>query len=143
MHRPVEGKQCRELLPPCPINKASLQYAANLRGEILLRITDGKFVYKEYFPESTKAKKRVINSSLMEELLYKQLQLYQKQVENAKMSPATFAGYKKSLTGERMQHWHGMELHEVTPRSLARLDQQHGLHSQGHPQHADTAAVCI
>lgn len=110
-----EGKQCRELLPPCPINKGSLQYAANLRGEILRRIADGKFVYKEYFPESTRARKRAINSSLMEELLYKQLQLYQKQVENGKMSPATFAGYKKSLTGERMQRWHGMELHEVTP----------------------------
>jgi len=54
----------------------------------------------------------------MEELLYKQLQLYQKQVENGKMSPATFAGYKKSLTGERMQRWHGMELHEVTPALL-------------------------
>lgn len=113
-----EGKQCRELLPPCPINKSSIQYAANLRGEILRRIADGKFSYREYFPDSPKAKRKTINSSRMEDLLWKQLQLYQKQVENGKMSPSTFAGYKKSITGERMRRWHGMELHEVTPGLL-------------------------
>lgn len=113
-----EGKQCRELLPPCPITKASIQYAANLRGEILRRIADGNFNYKDYFPDSPKAQKKNINSSRMEDLLKKQLLLYQKQVENDKMSPSTFAGYKKSLHGERMQRWHGMELHEVTPGLL-------------------------
>lgn len=93
--------------------------AAGLKDTLLRRqIADGNFIYKEYFPGSSHAKKRTINSSLMDRLLHKQLQLYQKQVDNGKMSPATFGGHKKSLTGERMQRWHGMELHEVTPALL-------------------------
>ncbi|MOA20555.1 hypothetical protein D3C78_1410070 [compost metagenome] len=51
-----QGMQCRELLPPCPISKASIQYAANLRNEILRKIKDGTFAYPDYFPGSPKAK---------------------------------------------------------------------------------------
>ncbi|MCT9812458.1 site-specific integrase [Acidovorax sp. Be4] len=113
-----QGMQCRELLPPCPISKASIQYAANLRSEILRKIKDGTFAYPDYFPGSPKAKAPDPQSSLMQDMLDKQLKLYRKQVENGKMSPATFRGYAKSLTGERMRHWHGWKLHEVTPSAL-------------------------
>lgn len=112
------GMQCRELLPHCAVNKASLQYASNLRTEIKRKIAAGTFVYGDYFPESPKAKKPDPNSNLMQELLTKQLELYAKQVENGKMSPATFRGYGKSINGERMRQWHGRKLHEVTPSAL-------------------------
>lgn len=112
------AQQCRELLPPCPINKASIQYASNLRAEIKRKVTDGSFNYADYFPESPKAKKPSKQSALMEEMLQKQLELYQKQVANGKMSPATFRGYGKSITGERMREWHGHKLTEVTPSAL-------------------------
>ncbi|MBB6578128.1 integrase [Comamonas odontotermitis] len=112
------AQQCRELLPPCPINKASIHYASNLRAEIKRKVTDGSFIYAEYFPESPKAKKPSKQSALMEEMLQKQLELYEKQVANGKMSPATFRGYAKSITGERMREWHGHKLTDVTPSAL-------------------------
>lgn len=111
-------QQCRELLPPCPVNKASIQYASNLRAEIKRKVTDGSFIYAEYFPESPKAKKPSKQSALMEEMLQKQLELYEKQVANGKMSPATFRGYAKSITGERMREWRGHKLTDVTPSAL-------------------------
>lgn len=112
------AQQCRELLPPCPVNKASLQYASNLRAEIKRKVTDGSFIYADYFPESPRAKKPSKQSALMEEMLQKQLELYEKQVANGKMSPATFRGYAKSIMGERMREWHGHKLTEVTPSAL-------------------------
>ncbi|WP_448869637.1 Arm DNA-binding domain-containing protein, partial [Delftia acidovorans] len=66
------GQQCRELLPPGPVNKGSIQYAANLRAEIRRKITDGTFVYAEYFPGSAKARAPDPLSCLMEEMLVKQ-----------------------------------------------------------------------
>jgi len=112
------AKQCRELLPPCTINKASILYASNLRNEIRRKVANGSFDYKEHFPGSPNAKRKTIVTSMMETLLEKQLQLYQKQVDNGKMSPATFRGYAKSINGERMRHWHGWGLEEVTPSAL-------------------------
>lgn len=93
--------------------------AAGLKDTLLRRqIADGNFVYKEYVPESTHAKKYHLNTRLMEELLRKQLQLYQKQVANGKVSPAAFRGYAKSINEERMRHWHGWKLGAVTPSAL-------------------------
>lgn len=112
------GEQCRELMPEGPITKNAIQYAANLRNEIRRKIADGKFEYADYFPESPKAKRPAPGASLMEDMLEKQLALYQKQVLNGKMSKATCNGYAKSITGERMRHWHGWKLHEVTPSAL-------------------------
>nr|WP_082848110.1 site-specific integrase [Delftia sp. GW456-R20] len=112
------GQQCRELLPPSPVNKGSILYAANLRAEIRRKIKDGTFAYAEYFPDSAKAKAPDPHSCLMEELLGKQLELYRKQVENGQMSPATFRGYEKSITGERMRRWHSNKLREITPSAL-------------------------
>ncbi len=34
------------------------------------------------------------------------------------MSPATYVGYAKAITGERMRAWHGKKLREVTPSAL-------------------------
>lgn len=113
-----QGKQCRELLPPSLVNKSTLQYAANLRGEITRKIADGTFIYADYFPDSPKAKTAEHDSELMETMLQRQLDLYDKQVRNGKMSPATYRGYAKSITGERMRHWHGWKLRELTPSAL-------------------------
>lgn len=112
------GMQCRELLPHCAINKSSIQYASNLRAEIRRKIAAGTFVYADYFPDSPKAKNPEPNSNLMEKMLEQQLTLYSKQVENGKMSPSTFLGYCKSINGERMRHWHGHKLREITPSAL-------------------------
>ena len=114
----LQGKQCRELLPLCPVNKASIQYAANLRTEIQRKITEGTFVYADYFPDSQKARAPEPDSELMVELLEKQLTLYDKQVENGKMSPATRNGYKKSINSERMSHWHSWKIRSITPAAL-------------------------
>ena len=112
------GKECRELLPPCTINKASIQYADNLRREIKRKIADGSFEYSEYFPDSPRAKKVAPSAELMEDLLAKQLVVYERQVQNSQLSPSTYRGYYKSLTGERMRHWRGWKLRDVTPSAL-------------------------
>ena len=112
------GQQCRELLPPCPINKSTVLYAKNLRDEIRRKISDEKFVYADYFPDSPKAQQPEPDNDLMEVLLEKQLAVYQKQVDNRQLSPSTYAGYYKSLTGERMRYWHGWKLREVSPSAL-------------------------
>lgn len=57
------GQQCRELLPPCTINKAAITYAENLRNEIRRKIADGSFEYAAYFPESPKAQVQKKNSA--------------------------------------------------------------------------------
>lgn len=113
-----KGKQCRELLTPCNINKQAILYADNLRQEIKRKIADGSFEYATYFPDSPKAKLSAKAVCLMEDMLNNQLRLYDKQVANGQMSPSTYRGYKKSLTGERMRHWHGWKLAEVTPSAL-------------------------
>lgn len=86
--------------------------------KIRRKIADGTFEYADYFPESPKAKKSAATSTKMEDLLAMQLARYKKQVDNGKLSPSTYKGYYKSLTGERMQHWHGKDVEEVTPASL-------------------------
>lgn len=112
------GAQCRELLPPCAINKSSIQRAASLRDEVRRKIGDGTFDYAAYFPDSPKAKAQEADSTLMQFMLAEQLATYKKQVENSQMSPATYVGYAKAITGERMRAWHGKKLREVTPSAL-------------------------
>lgn len=111
-------QECRELLPACPITKASLLYAANLRAEIKRKVADGTFDYAAYFPDSPKAKEPAPDSALMEAMLLRQLETYERQVQNAQMSPATYRGYAKAITGERMRRWHGVKLKDVTPSAL-------------------------
>lgn len=113
-----QKQQCRELLPLGPINKSSIQYAANLRAEIKRKIADNTFVYADYFPDSPKARGPDKTSQLLQNKLHAQLDLYEKQVANGKMSPATYNGYAKAINSARMKHWHGKQLHEATPFAL-------------------------
>lgn len=113
-----EGQECRELLPPCPINKSSIQRATALREEIRRKIKEGTFDYATYFPDSPRAASPKKASSLMEALLTKQLETYERQVANSQMSPSTYGGYKKAITGERMRRWHGLQVREVSPSML-------------------------
>lgn len=43
---------------------------------------------------------------------------YERQVSNSKLSPSTYVGYKKAITGERMRRWHSLQVREVTPSML-------------------------
>lgn len=121
-----EHGECRELLPPGPVNKTSLQRAALLREEIRRKIKEGDFRYGDYFPDSPRAAAARGKSKNMEVLLQRQLEVYEHQVANGKMSPSTYAGYKKAITGARMREWHGVEAADVTPSMLrawiARMD---------------------
>lgn len=114
----LDGEQCRELLPPCPINKSSIQRAASLRDEIRRKIKERTFSYADYFPDSPRAAAPKKDSTLMERLLQAQLETYERQVANGQMSPATYNGYKKAINGARMRRWHGMQVREVTPSML-------------------------
>ena len=113
-----QGKQCRELLPPGPINKGNILYAANLRAEIRRKIDDGTFEYATYFPDSSRARAAQDRELTMEKLLDRQLSIYMRQVENGHMSKATYQGYRKSILSKRMQRWDGMHPAEVTPSLL-------------------------
>lgn len=111
-------QECRELLPPCPINKSSIQRAAILREEVRRKIGDGTFVYADYFPDSPRAKANPKDALLMEVLLQRQLETYEKQVQNGQMAKSSYRGYAKAITGERMRRWHGLTVREVAPSAL-------------------------
>lgn len=111
-------QECRELLPPCPINKSSIQRAAILREEVRRKIADGAFVYSDYFPDSPRAKANPKDAQLMEVLLARQLETYEKQVQNGQMAKSSYSGYAKAINGERMRRWHGLTVCEVAPSAL-------------------------
>lgn len=111
-------QECRELLPPTSINKSSIQRAAILREEVRRKIADGSFVYGDYFPESPRAKTNPKDAQLMEALLQRQLETYDKQVTNGQMAKSSYRGYAKAITGERMRRWHGLTVREVAPSAL-------------------------
>lgn len=113
-----EGQECRELLPACAINKSSIQRAASLRDEIRRKIAEASFSYGDYFPESPRAAAPSKSNPPMEVLLQKQLDTYARQVKNGQMSPSTYRGYEKAITGERMQRWHGLQVGDVLPSLL-------------------------
>lgn len=114
----LDGEQRRELLPPCPINKSSIQRAASLRDEIRRKIKDGTFDYVAYFPDSPRARAPKKDSTLMERLLQSQLETYERQVANSQLSPSTYGGYAKAINGARMKRWHGLQVGDVTPSML-------------------------
>jgi integrase len=111
-------QECRELLPPCPINKSSIQRAAILREEVRRKIADGAFVYSDYFPDSPRAKANPKDAQLMEVLLARQLETYEKQVQNGQMAKSSCSGYAKAINGERMRRWHGLTVREIAPSAL-------------------------
>jgi integrase len=112
-----KGVECRELLPPQNITQTALQLASGLRSEIQRKIAEDKFDYRDYFPDSPRASKFDAQSptALISELLEAQLSLYEKQVENGRMSPSTLAGYRKAILSERMGFWKGKTLKDATP----------------------------
>lgn len=111
-------QECRELLPPCPINKSSIQRAAILREEVRRKIGDRTFVYADYFPDSPRSKANPKDALLMEVLLQRQLETYERQVQNSQMAKSSYRGYAKAITGERMRRWHGLTVREVAPSAL-------------------------
>ena len=113
-----EGQECRELLPPGPVNKSTLLRAASLREEIKRKIVEGVFDYAAYFPESPKAQAPKKNSTLMETLLQGQLQIYQHQVAAGQLAQSSLDGYTKAINSAQMKHWHGRQVADVTPSML-------------------------
>lgn len=113
-----EGKECREMLPPGPINKSSIQRAAVLREDIRDKIKAGDFDYAAFFPDSPKAGVSRKNAELMRTLLQNQLETYERQVKNGQMSKSTYNGYAKVINGDRMRRWDNVQASEITPGML-------------------------
>ncbi|MBV7417951.1 site-specific integrase [Comamonas sp. CMM03] len=113
-----EGKECREMLPPGPINKSSIQRAAVLREDIRDKIKAGDFDYAAFFPDSPKAGVSRKNAGLMRTLLQNQLETYERQVKNGQMSKSTYNGYAKVINGDRMRRWDNVQASEITPGML-------------------------
>jgi integrase len=115
-----KGAECREILPPRPITKTSVELAAGLRAEILRKISLGTFKYDEYFPDSVRARQFTTGrrTIMMADLLDEQLKTYKRQVENGTLSPSTLEGYAKALNSESMKFWQPMTLQEATPSKL-------------------------
>ncbi|WP_074921451.1 site-specific integrase [Delftia lacustris] len=113
-----EGRECREMLPVGPVNKSSIQRAAVLREDIRAKIKSGDFDYAEHFPDSPRAGVSRKKAGLMRALLQKQLETYERQVQNGQLSPSTYNGYAKVINGERMKHWHEVQASDVTPSML-------------------------
>jgi len=114
------GIECRELLPPGPITQTAVTLAGGLRAEILRKAALGAFVYADYFPDSPRAAQFDIGGRriLVTTLLQKQLEVYEHQVANGKLAASSLDGYKKGLTGKRMDFWKGVTLTEATPSKL-------------------------
>lgn len=117
-----QGVECRELLEPQAITQGAVNKAGGLRAEIIRRIALGSFVYAEYFPNSRRALEfdqggRLI---LMDKLLTAQLETYELQVKNGTLSPSTYEGYRKALTGKRMTYWRSLSLAEASAPSKLR-----------------------
>ncbi|APW37118.1 integrase [Rhodoferax koreense] len=112
--------ECRELLPPGPITKTAVTLANGLRAEILRKISEGTFVYGDYFPSSPRAKTFGADGVRITvgKRLQKQLEAYEHQVANGTMSPSTLDGYRKAIRSERMAHWTDKPLAAVTPSEL-------------------------
>lgn len=75
-----------------------------MRAEIKRKVADGTFDYAAYFPDSLRASAPAPDSALMESMLLRQLETYERQVANGQMSPSTYRGYEKAVTGERMRY---------------------------------------
>lgn len=112
-----KGTRCRETINVLP-TKANIKYCTNLRAEILNKIAREEFDYNNYFPDSKLAKRlgmikevKVSNCGI---LLEQQLTNYAKMVENAYMSPSTFAGYRKIINGQLLPAFGKYNINELT-----------------------------
>lgn len=114
------GEQCRELLPCGPVTQSALTHAAGLRAEVLRKISEGTFEYGTYFPNSKRALlfDKTSPRVLVRKLLDRQIDAYERQVENGKLSPSTLEGYRKAIHSERMRFWDGVVVRDATPAKL-------------------------
>lgn len=114
--------ECRELLPPQKITKTAVQLAGGLRMEIQRKIENGDFVYRDYFPDSSKltmfetgAGKKAVN---LGGLMDAQAVIYERQESNKKMSASTVAAYVKALKSAKMKQWRDRDVGDVTPSEI-------------------------
>lgn len=116
------GVECRELLPPGPVNQSAVNYAGGLRAEIARKIGAGTFHYPDYFPASPRALQFGVGGQRITvgKLLKAQQEAYEKQANNGQLSPSTLAGYVKAINSERMQHWAEWPIATVTPSELRK-----------------------
>lgn len=95
-----DGVRYREMLQLEPTPK-NMKYAEQLKAAIEFDISQGKFDYAKYFPNSKNAEKFKQNPTLkditMEDLLNKQLELYKRRRENGNLCKSTLRGYKNSI----------------------------------------------
>ena len=89
-----KGMQCREPLP-LPVTKANINYASNVRGEVLNKIERGTFVYSQYFPKSPKIK--LFSSMGKDTTVLTYINTYLDNCEKRGLAESTIAGYKKML----------------------------------------------
>lgn len=118
IHFSYEGVRCRETLKLEP-TKSNIKYATMLRGEIQLKINQGRFNYADYFPNSknlTKFEKIQSNKKYRcNELLSNLLHNYNKLTENGELSPSTLLGYKKLINGLLMPYFGRYYINDVSP----------------------------
>jgi integrase len=113
------GVRCRESLRLEP-TASNIKYADGLRAEITRKITQGAFVYVDYFPDSQKAILfgLVVTKKTIGELLRDHLTGYEKAVANGQMSPSTLDGYQKIIDGHLLPKFDKILLKELTPSIL-------------------------
>lgn len=118
-----QGIQCRELLPPGPITQTAANLAGGKRAEILNRIAESArglaaFVYADFFPSSPRAAQFDAGGRrvMLEKLLQKTLEGYEKQVNNGNMALSTLQGYRKAINSARVKAFvAGKPIASVTP----------------------------
>ena len=105
------GVTCREPLSGVPVTPANIRYAANLLGEIRVKIDRGTFNYADHFPKSSKVKIFGAVSSTTNILNY--LNKYLQNCEKRGLSPSTLNGYKKCCNA--LKSIHSILVTDLTP----------------------------
>ena len=106
-----KGVECRETLS-LPANKANIQYAQRLRGEILNAIERGTFDYGQYFPDSKKA--RIFGHVHANPLIGDLLQQFLGQAKRT-LQPSTVIGYQKVCQAHLFPTFARIPVKELTP----------------------------
>lgn len=118
IHFSHEGIRCRETLKLEP-TKSNIKYATMLRGEIQLKINQGKFSYADYFPNSNNVSKFGLchkdKKYRCNELLTNLLEDYKKLTANNELSASTLDGYRKIINGLLLPYFGNYFISEVTP----------------------------
>lgn len=89
-----EGEECRELLPAnVVINQRSIKYAENKLHSIKAEIAEGRFHYREHFPDSPKALKfEGANTSDINRTVFDGVDMWLDLIKESK-APSTIEGY--------------------------------------------------